>query len=419
MTNAAIKMAKAKAEKNTEAPIVKDCPAFDKSADIMIGHADLVELIDVQRELENLAEVPRGHLGMSQIGKEDERELWLDFRWCLPRNHPAKLLRIFDLGHILEAELIARLRSVTVGAQRLAGVPCDGNKSESAPAFQLFDRDPTTGKQFRFSDYGGHFSGSMDAVIQGIPESKAWHVLDIKTCNAKKFAEFVKKGTKEVAPHYYAQAICYMAKADIDRAVFIYYNKDTSELYFDRMKADRFEWQKYKDRAERILTASEPPESDKKETDYQLRWHDDQWQRIYWSKELPPRAHCRNCRHAAPILEGESADWFCSRHESKIGDTAAQWKGCKAHQFLPSLVALEFVQHHGPDVTQYKLRDGSDIYNVIDDPAFKDAKTFTSKEMIALSKSDFDPALIDDPNLAFLRDELGGRIHDTQPSAHK
>ena len=39
---------------------------------------------ELRQALVNENEPYRAHLGFSQIGNEDERKLWLQFRWCFP-----------------------------------------------------------------------------------------------------------------------------------------------------------------------------------------------------------------------------------------------------------------------------------------------------------------------------------------------
>ena len=72
-----------------------------------------------------------GHLGMSQIGKSDERSLWFKFHWSLPDKPIARVLRIFRVGHILEEEVVALLRNI--------------------PGVTVHEKNPQTGAQFNFS----------------------------------------------------------------------------------------------------------------------------------------------------------------------------------------------------------------------------------------------------------------------------
>ena len=99
---------------------------------------------------------PRPHLGASLIGRECQRQLWYSFRWCVLPNFAPRMIRLFSTGFIEEGRIIQDLRN--------AGIV-------------VFDRDPETGKQWSFKEFGGHFSGSADGVIHGIKESTKPHLL--------------------------------------------------------------------------------------------------------------------------------------------------------------------------------------------------------------------------------------------------
>ena len=133
----------------------------------------------------------RGHLGFSQIGNKDERTIWLKHRWCLNDIEDARVLRIFRLGDAIEEELARFIRQV--------------------PGIKFFATDPENGKQFRFKFLGGHFAGSMDGCILGIPEApKTWHVWEAKSAKDSKFKELLKAkgGVKDWSDDYWGQAHC-------------------------------------------------------------------------------------------------------------------------------------------------------------------------------------------------------------------
>ena len=108
----------------------------------------------------------RPHLGASLIGKACHRDVWYQFRWSTPATHDARMLRLFERGHHEEARLGTYLR--------LAGMT-------------LYQVDPNNGKQFTFSDCGGHMGGSMDGALHQVPDApKVWHVWECKTHSKKK-----------------------------------------------------------------------------------------------------------------------------------------------------------------------------------------------------------------------------------------
>ena len=82
------------------------------------------------------------------------------------------MIRLFDRGN--------REENVIVGHLRAAGM-------------QVETHD-VNGRQYRFTACDGHFGGSMDGAVLGVIEApQTWHLLEMKTHNAKSFAELQKK----------------------------------------------------------------------------------------------------------------------------------------------------------------------------------------------------------------------------------
>ena len=100
--------------------------------------ASVVESLIDQHWL-NQTDSHRPHLGGSQIGKECERALWYSFRWAFNSSFPGRIRRLFRRGHHEENWFVDDLKSIGV---------------------QVLERDPVTGKQFLYSDVGGHVGGS-------------------------------------------------------------------------------------------------------------------------------------------------------------------------------------------------------------------------------------------------------------------
>ena len=389
--------------------------------DFPLAPVGTVSILDRMMVRENREADRRGHLGMSQIGKTDERTLWLAFRWCLPNEFEGRTLRIFDLGHVLEDAIIGYLRRCKVKDARSLGIEPGSEKGQDEPLFEILDIDPATQKQYKFNDdLGGHFSGSLDLRIKGLPEApKTWHVGDVKTAKDSKFQEFKKHGTKEVSPEYYGQAQSYMAKTGTDRAVYIYYNKDTSEIWIDRIKKEKFAFEKYLQKAERIVHADAPPESGYPSRNWFeiKRFKSDQYQAIYWGDELPLETNCRNCKHSIPLTERPGAKWACTRHEIELPHIEQQKKGCNYHQWLSELIPLEFVAAHTPDCTEYKTKSGTKIFNVAE--ALKEQhpgelELYTSTEIAGLSRIGFNDEFINGELADDLRKKFGAKLEKAE-----
>jgi hypothetical protein len=328
----------------------------------------------------------RGHLGMSAIGGPCDRLLWLKFRWSLPDNPSPRILRVFKVGHMLEMAMVDWLRMV--------------------PGVELHTEDQKTGKQINFSLFGGHFGGSLDGVIKGIPEApKAWHVWECKTANTKRFAELKKTGIKAWAPEYWSQAQCYMGSIGMDRALFTVINKDDSSIYTERLNYEPMAWDALQARAQRLLESDQPPDGTWKSPDHfesKMKLNADSAP-IYFKKELPA-PNCRNCRFSAPVLEGQWARWLC-RKKAHLLSLPEQRNGCDQHEYITGLMPLTFtgeVQHG----MAYKNTDGSTVVN---GPVAGD-DTFSSNELFHMGHTGFTPSLMSAPDLAVFRTEFGGRF---------
>ena len=332
-------------------------------ADLVVN--TILRVMDDILEKASTEEPSRGHLGMSQIGHEDARTLWFKFRWSMPDELKARTLRIFRLGNLVEDETATLLRLI--------------------PGLELHtDQD---GKQFSFHALGGHFSGSMDGCLVGIPEApKTWHVWEAKSAKDKKFKELIKAGSiKKWNKTYWTQAQCYMGVSGMHRCLFTVYNKDTSEIFSERIRLDKTIWPAMVAHAERIISADEPPKSSYPNREfYKVRFMTDLQQAIYWGDRLP-EPNCRNCRFSTPILEGEDARWHCSR-ENNLLSLKQQRAGCQSHNWLPALVPARPVKIY-PDFIIYETSDGLQFSNVDDDAtASVDSYVFSSWELTHLSQ---------------------------------
>ena len=85
----------------------------------------------------------RGYLGGSSLGKDCPRQLWLDWRWCMPPLADARLARIFALGHQLEDNIADFIRE--------------------APKVKL--RTHERGEQIGGSFFGGHLRYHIDGLL--------------------------------------------------------------------------------------------------------------------------------------------------------------------------------------------------------------------------------------------------------------
>lgn len=283
----------------------------------------------------------RPHLGASLLGNPCRRALWFSFRWAIKPSFPGRVLRLFNTGNREEGRIVADLRN--------AGIT-------------VFDRDPSTGAQFRVS-FCEHSGGSLDGIAQGFEEApKKWHVVEFKTHNEKSFAELKNKGVAEAKPYHYAQMQVYMYKmnedfpGEFDRAMYIAVNKNTDEIYGERVRLDHMAAQALIGLAVSVVDSPRPAgrlSDDPKNQAclfceyhglcFGTEWRDEGgWKFVPFSRDRIER-NCRTCLHSTPMDAHDSKGgvWTCSRDQDNLDyaiDDKRQKTGCDRHLFVPDFL---------------------------------------------------------------------------------
>ena len=182
--------------------------------------SDLTEIIpatinQIEAHYESV-NVPRTRLGLSQAGHSCKRLLWYAHHEYVALQPSGRVLRLFQLGNLLEEQIIKDL------------MDC-GICHHSCQKQVVFNNETTT------------LTGSIDGIVLGLPESpKTPHLFESKTASNKRFKELIKKGSyKEWDSTYWYQVQFYMLGLNLERAAVFVYNKDTSELYMERIKLDK------------------------------------------------------------------------------------------------------------------------------------------------------------------------------------
>lgn len=295
-------------------------------------------------------EPPRPHMGISLIGHKCDRFLWLNFRWAVVEKHEGRILRLFRRGQLEESTVVSDLRAIGMDVR-------DTGASQSRV------------------DFGCHVSGSKDGLIKyGVPDApKTPHLLEIKTHGAKSFAELLKDGVEKAKPMHYIQMQVYMLGSDLDRALYFAVNKDTDEIYTERVELKKEVAQKAVERAKRIVTSDRMPEP---MIGASASWYECKFCPAYsfchqenFSKEV----NCRTCSHATAH---EDSTWHCARHDGEV-PVDFQRTGCDSHVLHPDLVPWEMVD--GDGVHAFWMIDGNKIQNGEDG--------FKSTEIVANPKA--------------------------------
>jgi hypothetical protein len=181
----------------------------------------------------------RNHLGASLIGRECSRELWYTFHWCTLTKFDGRMLRLFNRGHLEEPRMVALL--MIIGCK----------------VWQVNN----DGKQFRISGHRGHFGGSLDAVVMGVPDlDLTLPVLaEFKTHGDKSFTKLVAEGVMAAKWEHFIQMQIYMGKNNLNWALYGAVNKNTDALHMEIIQFDPIHYQKYLDRSIMIVDSTVPP----------------------------------------------------------------------------------------------------------------------------------------------------------------
>lgn len=197
------------------------------------------EIIDPFVQAENNKQTPRDYLGGSRLGVECKRALWYEFHHTPKdegREFPAKVIRIFDMGHDGEERVASYLR--------MAG-------------FVLKTEDKS-GKQFEFVTAKGLISGHTDGVIIGGPDVTTYPCLwENKCVKGSKWREAMKYGSKKSHTVYYAQCQVYMAYMGLtdNPALLTMLNRDTGEILYELIPFNAKDAQHYSDKGLEVVTA--------------------------------------------------------------------------------------------------------------------------------------------------------------------
>lgn len=337
----------------------------------------------------NAKEEARTYLGGSIIGDSCARKLWYGFRWSTKEHFEGRLLRLFQTGHLEEPRIVADLRAI---------------------GCTVWEVDDRTGKQFSYSDLGGHFRGNLDGVAVDVPGGgKQPHLCEFKTHSAKSFADLKKKGVRLSQPKHFAQMQIYMHWADLKRALYVAKNKDTDELYSERLEYDPvFALQLVAKAGSIIFSVEPPPRLSDNPTWYECKLctHYD----ICHGTRVP-NLSCRTCCHATPEREGDG-EWSCAKHKSHI-PIIVQRTGCGEHLPLPFLISFAETIDAGQDWILFRDKRNETYFAVVAESVMPPADIIEQYHPQVYRSSELMPSfsgLVEDEKLQEIREKFDGRI---------
>ena len=274
----------------------------------------------------------RPHLGASLIGHPCARYLWLSFRWVMAPGFEGRILRLFARGQREEAIIVDELRGIGAEVSE-----CQEN-----------------GDQWRVSACGGHFGGSLDGCVKGLPGGSAtnYELLEFKTHNAKSFKDLSEKGVQVSKPQHWCQMQTYLHLTGMTRANYIAVNKDTEALYHERVAVDPDAGPQLIKRAESVIFAQEPPPGISGDPSW---WtcRMCQYHSICHGQEAP-LVNCRTCAHATPTTDGL---WVCENKKLLPLTVEMQKEACPSHRYIPALLSTFAVMvdaNHEENWVQYR-----------------------------------------------------------------
>lgn len=300
---------------------------------------------------------PSRRLGASSIGQACARRTFYDFRWggLGGTGFDGRLLRLFETGNMAESRFVENLRAI---------------------GCEVHDLDPATKEQFTFTAVGGHFVDKMDGAVLGLPEApKTWHAAEFKTHGDKSFKELTNKGVREAKPEHYAQLMCAMHLSGMDRGLYLAVNKNTDELYSERLHYAKAEGEALIAYAQSIITSADAPPrgfSDPDKFPCTFCPHRQIcWPSIPPHAAIPTKVSCRNCVHATAVVsESNAGQWKCERHAKTLSETE-QIAACPDHLFLPSFLPFATVEDANTDSVRYRTKDGRTFENGKGDKQYK------------------------------------------------
>lgn len=270
---------------------------------------NIVDLIDKTNETTGL---PRHYLGMSQLGNKCMRALWYYFRWVSKGTVDGRINRIFQTGHKAEADMVKDLESI--------GIEC-------------WD---TLDAQDAFKCVSGHCQGHGDGKAKNIPGAeKTTHLLEFKTSSDKYFKAIVKNGVEKEKYTHYCQMILYMHFSNLNRALYMVYNKNDSSYYTERIKSDNKLAKELIRKAENIIMCEDVSEFQRigngKKSWYECKFCG--FKDICFKEEKALK-NCRTCKNVNIIQDG---GWECNLTNEHLSIEEQAKEDCEFHKLLDCL----------------------------------------------------------------------------------
>lgn len=264
----------------------------------------------MRNELSN-REPTRRYIGASSISNPCTAYLALTMRG-FPGDAPSpQLIRIFNQGHSIETLVVNELRQA-------------GHTIEEI--------NPADGKQWGYSDNGGHHRAHLDGFITLLGGGERM-TLEIKSMNRKSFDSFVKKGVKLSHPHYYDQCVDGLQLVmhnggNETKCLFVSYCKDNSQYHVEIIQNDPYRSKELDEKVSLIMGG------------YAVRTgsHAKEYactgcfkRTSCWTPNVPPEERgCWHCEYADPMKDSlapiRDKRWYCTINKMEATATCDVFK---------------------------------------------------------------------------------------------
>lgn len=254
----------------------------------------------------------RSHLGASIIGEACARKVWYGWRWMKEVVPPGRVQRLFQRGHLEEFRFIEYLRGI---------------------GFEVWDRNPDTGRQFRCSAVGGHFGGSLDSILRAPPWFKLPPDLlflgEYKTKGTGSgFDKLCKDGIMLTNAQHYDQMCTYGKHYGYAYALYFAVNKNDDSMHIEVVPLNWKRAEEVEAKAAYIVgQQTPPPKISLNPTHWKCKNCD--FVGVCHYNEVPAK-NCRSCKYATPI---DDAKWLCSGYNTTLPEEVIK-VGCKNWTFI-------------------------------------------------------------------------------------
>jgi hypothetical protein len=267
----------------------------------------------------------RSHLGASRIGAECQRAIWYGWRWSAgdkpmgkkwesAKMALARMIRLWNRGHLEEGRFMALMALIGV---------------------QIYQYD-AEGNQFRVGWFGGHFGGSGDGILVGVPDlpSGTPCLGEFKTHGLKTFTELTASGdgVRAAKPEHYDQMQTYMHGFKLLWALYLAVCKDTDEIYAEIIPYDERHAAGLIYRAQAIVFGYSPPARIRNASPSFFTCKMCSFREVCYHTAEPLR-NCRTCQAAVVVEDGR---WGCQKRQVVLSKEI-QKVGCEQYEKLRTL----------------------------------------------------------------------------------